>query len=153
MRDEDLVRAVASVRDSILAVLRIHRSPVKSVHGAIQAPIQFEVSIVGTAWCIVADRFLLTAHHILNKGALRDPEDRFFVFSVPGNGDAAYHTPVISFPIESPQTDMAILEIARPVSPMPPIPPVPVTFALQQDGQRVMTYGFPTKYCEGRCES
>jgi hypothetical protein len=138
-----LVGAIASIRDSILAVLRIHKNPTRQAHGALQTSMQFEVSIVGTAWCIVADRFLLTAHHILNNGQLRDSEDRYFAFSVPANGDAAYHTPVISFPIESPQTDMAILEIAPPVSPMPSIPAAAVTFDPQQDGQRVLTYGFP----------
>jgi hypothetical protein len=91
----------------------------------------------------VADRFLLTAHHILNNGKPRDPQDRFFVFSVPGNGEVAHHAPVVSFPIENLQTDMTILEIAAPTLPMPPIPAAAVTFGLQQDGERVLTYGFP----------
>jgi len=148
-RDEDLVRASASVRDSILAVLRIRRSPTLQTHGSPPIQIQFEVSIVGTAWCVVADRLLLTAYHILNNGQSRDPQDRFYAFSVPGNGEVAYHTPVTSFLIESPQADMVILEIAPPAPPMPPVPAVAVTFALQQDGQRVLTYGFPAPSVAG----
>lgn len=81
-------QAIATIRNGVGAILRVHRLPDSQINAA----------IVGTAWCIVANRYLVTAHHVLNNEQPRDPKDKFFIFSVPQNGMTALHVPVISFP-------------------------------------------------------
>lgn len=135
----DLAESIAAIRDSVVAVLRVHAD-----QSASSTPPQFQLSIGGTAWCVVAGRFLLTAHHILNGGQPRGPTDRFFVFAVPGNGPVAYHMPVSGFPLELPEHDMAVLEIGPPAAGAPRIPAIAVTLDALPDGQRVLTYGFPS---------
>ena len=138
---------IAEMRDSVVAVLRIHRA--SAPPGGDPAPppppaaLSFEVGVVGTAWCVVEDRYLITAYHVLNKGQPRDTTDHFYVFAVPQNGPLGYHTRVTGFPLEDPAADMAVLEIARPVAPFPTLPALPLTFENQADGERVCTYGFP----------
>jgi len=126
-------QAIATVRGAVCAVLRIHPLQANQVH----------TSIVGTAWCIVENRHLVTAHHIFNGGQRRDPNDRFFVFSVPQNGPQALHVPVVSFPLEDPSNDMAIIEIDPSGNRNFSISSVPVTFRPHQDGEKVLTFGFP----------
>lgn len=140
----DLVESIAQIRDSVVAVLRIHRVSTGGDAKLGATPPQFQIAIVGTAWCIVENRLLLTAHHVLNGGQPRDPSDRFFIFAVPQNGPVAYHIPVTAFPLEAPESDMAALEIAPPAAGVPRIPAIAVTFETQPDGQRVLTYGFPS---------
>lgn len=132
-QESQLIHAVGAARNSVAAVLKIH--PVQ--------PQQFQATIVGTAWCVVQSRYLVTAHHILNNGQPRDPTDRFFVFVVPQNGPQAFHAPVIAFPLEDANNDMAILEIDPSSLPNVTIPSLPVTFDAQPDGERVLTCGFP----------
>jgi hypothetical protein len=81
--------AIDSVRDAVCAVLKVH--PIQNN--------QFQVAIVGAAWGIVENRYLVTANHIFNNGQGRDPNDKFFVFCVPQNGDSAFHVPVVSFTV------------------------------------------------------
>jgi len=115
---------------------------------------QFNLGFVGTAWCIVPDRLLVTAHHILNEGNPRDPNDRFYVYSVPGNGRQCYRFPVANFPLEDPALDIAVLEVGPPDKPGQHIPAMPVTFNHPDDGTRVLTYGFPApKIIGGRVDS
>jgi len=112
--------------------------------GKSKAPtIQIGASFVGTAWCIHTDRFLVTAHHILNGGQPRNPEDRFYAFTVPGNGLAAYAFPITGFPFEGPAHDLAVLEVGPAAQAEQHIPAVPVTFDRPPDGAPVLTYGFP----------
>ena len=143
-RRSEIASVIAAVRDAVVAILRIHPLPLDSEPSAPASVPQFQVSLVGTAWCIVENRFLVTAYHVFNNGAARDPNDRFYVFAVPQNGPAAYPTVVTGFPIEDSNTDMAVLEIARPLPPAPHLPAVPITFERQLDGQSVVTYGFPS---------
>jgi hypothetical protein len=105
--------------------------------------VQFNLAFVGTAWCISRDRFLVTAHHILNGGKPRNPDDIFYAFAVPGNGLAAYAFPITDFPVEDPTNDLAILEVGPPAEAGQHIPSVPVTFDRPPDGFPVLTYGFP----------
>src|SRR3972149_3754292 len=113
----DVDAAIPIVRDSVCAVMRVRRTekkPKKKKHGP-KAPatqeIEVQVSFVGTAWCVVESKVLVTAHHVLNNAQPRQPDDKFYILSVPGNGDQAYHFPVVGFPLEDPSTDAAILEI------------------------------------------
>ena len=126
-------KAINSVRNSVCAVLKIHPT----------GPNQFQAAIVGTAWCIVDNRFLVTANHIFNNTQPRDTNDRFFVFSVQNNGDNAFHVPVISLPLEDPVNDMAIIEIDTSINQNFTVNSVAITFRPHQDGERVLTIGFP----------
>ncbi len=142
------VQAIVEVRDAICALMRVvkRRKPAGK-----KKPPRTEVTLafVGTAWCIAADRFLVTAHHTLNGGKPRDPNDRFYVFTVPGNGASAYHFPVTDVPFEDPSTDLAVLEIGPPAEPSQHVSAVPVTFTRPPDGTPVLTYGFPAPFIKG----
>jgi trypsin-like peptidase len=142
------VAEVAAVRDSCCALMRIVRK--KRRKGKNTPPeIEFRLAFVGTAWCVSADRFLVTAHHVFNGGSVRDPNDRFHVFTTPGNSSRAYHFPVTGFPFEDPSTDLAILEIGPPTQAGQHIPDVPVTFSRPPDGTPVVTYGYPSPVITG----
>jgi hypothetical protein len=144
----DIARPLAQVRDSVCAVMRIVKlKPKRKKQGP--PVVQFRLAFVGTAWCIVPDRFLLTAYHVLNEGKPRDPADVFYAFTVPANGDAAYHFPVTAFPLEDADADIAALEIGPPVIPGQHIPSAPVTFSRPPDGSEVLTIGFPAPEIKG----
>lgn len=86
----------------------------------------------------------MTAHHVLNGGKPRDPNDRFHAFIVPDNGPTAYDFPVSSFILEDATSDFAILELGAQTAHGQVIPPAPITFRSLPDGTRVLTYGFPS---------
>lgn len=111
--------------------------------------VQVGLSFVGTGWCVVADRYLVTAYHVLNGGKPRDPANKFYVFSVPGNGNQAFHFPVTAFPLEDEANDLAILEIGPPAEAGHHIPPVAATLGRPPDGTDVLTYGFPAPAIAG----
>ena len=138
-----IVKAIGSIRDTVAAVMRIH--PVKQTKQTSKraAPPQFQIAIVGTAWCIVQSRYFVTANHILNSGQPRDLSDRYFLFVVPQNGDWAYHVPITGFELEDASADMAIIEIDPSLVPNIRIAPLPITLDAQSDGTRVATCGFP----------
>src|SRR5512147_1394681 len=132
---------IRSVRDSVCAVMKVNPTPAP---GSPPAPPQYAVSFVGTAWCIVENRYFITANHIFNKGQPRNPEDKFILFFVPNNGLMAYHTKVTGFVLENEAYDIALIEISSLPPQVTGVPAVPVTFAAQDDGARVLTYGFPS---------
>lgn len=139
-------QAIAGVRDSVCAIMRIQegtKTPRKGKRTGQPSSRQFGVSFAGTGWCIVADRYVVTAHHILNDMKARLPKDKFVVFTAPGNGNRAYHFPVKGFVVEDPSSDLAILELGPAATAGQHIPAVPVTFARPPDGSRVLTFGFP----------
>jgi hypothetical protein len=139
----NLVQAISNVRDSIVAMLKVHMSkPAKQQKGKIRPP-QFQISIVGSAWCIVDDKYMVTAHHIFNGGKPRIKSDKFYVFTVPQNGPKAFHCPVNNYILEDINSDMAILEIGTTLNPDAKIKSCPITFKHQGDGTRALTYGFP----------
>lgn len=136
-----LVEPIARIRDSVCAVLRIRKAADQS--GLQPGQVNYEIGIVGTAWCIVPNRYLVTAFHVFNECKAREAADKFFVFTVPGNGPIAYHAPVIAFPIERPDVDMAIIEVSLPSGFPVTIPSMSVTFDRLADGEKVLTYAFP----------
>ena len=140
---ESIAPHVPQVRDSVCAILRIIKET--KHRGKKQPPlVHFKLGFAGTAWCIVANRYLVTAHHIFNGlGKQRDAADSFYAFTVPGNGPDAYEFPVIGFPVEDPSVDLAVIEIGASSTPGQQISPVAVTFARPPDGAPVLTYGFP----------
>jgi len=139
----NLPQAIAAIRDSVVAVLRVRMSkPAKQKKGKIRPP-QFQVSIVGTAWCIVDDKYIVTAYHIFNGGKPRIISDKFYVFTVPQNGPKAFHFPVSNYILEDASSDMAIVEIGPSPIPDARIKSCPITFKTQTDGAKALTYGFP----------
>jgi hypothetical protein len=128
--------AIPIVRESTAAILRVHLAQPE--------PAVVQATLAGSAFCITTDRYLLTAHHVLNNGQQRDPNDRFYAFIVPQNGDLAYHFPVISFPIERQDIDIAALEVGPCPTAGVHIPTLPISLFQQADGNRVITVGFPS---------
>lgn len=139
----DLMTAITIVRESVASILRLHLVRPETVKKGKVRPARFEAALTGSAFCIVADRYLLTAYHVFNGGKERDSKDKFYAFIVPQNGDQAYHFPVVSFPIERQNLDVAVLEVGPCATPGIHIPAIPVSFARQADGNRVLTVGFP----------
>lgn len=139
----DLTTAIPIVRESVAAILRIRSIRPETVKKGKVRPAQFQAIFSGSAFCVVADRYLVTAFHVLNGGQPRIPADKFYAFVVPGNGDQAYHFPVAAFPVESPDLDIAVLEIGPCTIAGVHIPSVPVSFAPRTDGTRVITVAYP----------
>jgi hypothetical protein len=139
----EIIKPLANVRDSVCAILKIfksHHSPGKKKPHVVQ----FNLAFVGTAWCIVQNKYIVTAHHIFNNKNARDPNHNFYAFIVPNNGNQAFHFPIIGFPLEDSTADMAVMELGPPVNHNHTITAVPVTFARPNDGSKVLTYGFPS---------
>ena len=139
----DLMTAITSVRESVASILRLHLVSPETVKKGKVRPARFQAALTGSAFCIVAGRYLLTAYHVFNSGKERDSKDKFYAFIVPQNGSQAYQFPVVSFPIERQNLDVAVLEVGPCATPGIHIPAIPVSFARQADGNRVLTVGFP----------
>lgn len=130
----DVRAAVALVRESVGALLRISPSAVEG---------QFQLGIVGTAWCVSANLAFVTACHALNDGGPRDPAHRYYVLRAPGNGPVVQHWPVTGFPLEDPSRDLAILSAPVPANTGITVPAIPVALSAPADGTAVLTYGCP----------
>jgi hypothetical protein len=144
----NVVESILHVRGAVCAVMRIRKH---KKHSGKKKPstVEYQLAFVGTAWCINPNRFLVTAQHILNGGKLRDPDDLFYVFSVPENGPSAFELPVVAFPVENTSADLAILEVGAPAHAGQTVPAIPVTFGRPHDGSSVTTYGFPAPAIHG----
>lgn len=130
----ELIDAISSIRNSVCAILKIHRESHQT----------FQVSIVGTGWCIEAKRIIVTAFHVFNNQQPRDTNDKFYALFVPDNGPRAWHTPVVNFHLEDSSLDMAILEIDPTPLQSLNITAIPISFKDIPDGKRVITCGFPS---------
>lgn len=144
---------ISGVRDATCGLMRIIRKVKRKRSGSRKNPqftetVELQASFVGTAWCIAADRYLVTAHHTFNGGNARSTDDHFYVFTAPGNGPSAYPFPVTGFPFEDASKDLAIVEIGPSPDTGQHIPSVAVTFARPPDGTAVLTYGFPSPRIE-----
>jgi hypothetical protein len=136
--------AIRSIRESVCAVMKVSPTAAQGSPSGSAVPPQYAVSFVGTAWCIVENKYFITANHVFNKGQQRNPEDKFILFFVPHNGLTAYQTNVAGFVLENEAYDIAIIEINSLPPQMTNVPAIPVTFTVQDDGTRVLTYGFPS---------
>lgn len=141
---EPVMTIIDAVRESVAAILAIHIARPESTKRGKVRPARFNARLGGSAFCIVADRYLLTAHHVVKGAHGRDPNDKFYAFIVPRNGPTAYHFDVVSFPIEREDLDIAVLELGPCATPGIHIPALPVLFDAQADGARVVTMGFPS---------
>lgn len=137
-----LISAISTVRESVVAILRYRMIKPQIVKKGKTIPAKFNLSW-GSGFCIVPNQYIITAHHVLNGGKPRNVADKFLAFVVPGNGDSAYHFPVIDFPLERQDLDLTILEIGPCATVGIQLPSIPVSFTQQQDGSRVITVGFP----------
>ena len=145
----DLVTAIPIVRQSVAAILRVRMIRPETIKKGKIRPAQFQAVLGGSAFCVARDRYLVTAFHVLNGGQLRNGEDKFYAFIVPGNGDPAFHFPVVGFPVERRDVDMAVLEIGPCATAGVSIDAVAVSFERQPDGARVITAGYPSPEIAG----
>ena len=145
----DLKAAIPTLRDSVAAVLRIRMNRPKTVKKGKVRPAQFQASLGGSAFCVVADRYVVTAFHVLNGGQPRNTADKFYAFVVPGNGDLAFHFPIVAFPVERPELDIAVLEIGPCATAGVHLPAIPVSYTPRTDGTRVITVGYPAPAIAG----
>ena len=139
----DLTTAIPIVRESVAAILRIRMTRPQRVKKGKMQPVQGQAPLGGSAFCIVGDRYLLTAFHVLNGGQPRTAEDQFYALVIPANGDHGFHFPVVGFPLERPDSDLAVLEIGPCATGGVHVPALPVSFTPQSDGTRVVTVGYP----------
>jgi len=141
-------QVISAIRGSVAAILRLRTKNGRPAAAGAPSTIEMDGSF-GSAFCVVRNRYLVTAHHTLNGGQRRDPGDRFYALVVPGNGDVAHTFPVVSFPVERPELDVAVLEIGSCATAGVELPAVPVAFAPRRDGTRVITVGFPSPEIQG----
>jgi len=142
-------RVIPTVRESVAAILRIHIIQPSKVKKGREIPAKVGASVAGSAFCVVPDRYLVTAYHVFNGGKSRDPKDKFYAMIVPNNGDPAFHFPIVGFPVERPDIDLAVLELGPCATSGIHIPAADVTFTPQVDGCRVVTVGFPSPEIAG----
>lgn len=149
-----LSETIARVRQSAVAILRIrevHRGAKSGANGQQTGDTTDYSLSFGSGFCVLADQYVVTAFHVLNEGAAPDPNDRHYVFTVPDNGEPAYHFPVTSIPVQHPELDVAVLEIGPCSTPGIHVSALPVDFRPYEDGQRVLTLGFPAPEVHGLC--
>ena len=148
----ELAETIERVRDSVVAVMRlreVRRSKSHGHHGKKpEETVEYTVSF-GSGFCVLDDRYVVTAFHVLNDGAPPDASDRHYIFTVPANGELAYLFPVIGIPVQRPEPDIAVLEIGPCVTPDIHLRAMPVSFEPLQDGQPVLTIGFPAPEVHG----
>jgi hypothetical protein len=92
---------------------------------------------------VVADKYIVTAFHVLNGGKPREQNANYYALVVPNNGDPFFHFPVVSFPLERSDLDIAVIEIGACSRADIHLTALPVTFLPQEDGAHVLTMGFP----------
>jgi hypothetical protein len=133
--------AVVPARNATVALLRISQSKGTTKRGKTKAS-KHEGAVVGSAVCVVAGRYLVTAHHVLNSGLARRDSDRFFALVVRDNGAAIRSFPVTRFVLEDVSCDLAVLEIAgaQPAD----LSALPVCSSPVYDGTPVLAMGFPS---------
>src|SRR5882724_2175096 len=128
-----LTVAIPKLRESIAAIFKLRLSKPESIDQGKIVPAEFEVGW-GSGFCVVSDKCVITAFHVLNGGKPRDPAARFYALVVPGNGDPFYWFPVVSFPVERPDLDIAVLELGPCSNPGVHLSALPVSFSAQPDG-------------------
>jgi hypothetical protein len=144
----DLTVAIPRLRKSTVAILTLRITKPATVNHGKPEPAQFRVNW-GSGFCVLTDRYVVTAFHVLNDGATRDANSKSYALVVPKNDDPLYWFPVVAFPVERPDVDMAVLEIGGCPSANVSIPALPVSFKRQPDGIQVLTMGFPAPEITG----
>lgn len=140
--------AIATARESVVAIFKYRETRPETTKKGKVRPAQYSIGW-GSGFCIVQDRYVMTAFHVLNGGQPRDPADRFLAFVVPGNGAQAFHYPITGFPLERPDMDLAILELGPCATPGIRLPALPISLVGPVDGSHVLTIGFPAPEVAG----
>jgi hypothetical protein len=144
-----LTVAVPKLRESVTAIFRLRLTKAESIDQGKVVPAQYEVGW-GSGFCVLTDKYVVTAFHVLSGGnPARDPAAKFYALVVPNNGDPFYWFPVLSFPLERPDLDLAVVEVGACSNPAIHLPALPVSFAPQPDGTQVLTMGFPAPEVAG----
>jgi hypothetical protein len=138
----ELPAAIKTVRESVVAIARVHLLKPETVEDGKVQPGKVNISF-GSGFCLARDRYVITAHHVLNGGQPPEAGDKYYAFVVPQNAEAAYHFPVAGIPVQKPEFDMAVLELGPCATPGVSIPALPISFAPPPDGTHVVTLGFP----------
>ena len=138
----DMKTTISRLRNSTAAIFKLRMIKAATVEEDKLVPAEFECGW-GTAFSVVTDKYLVTAFHVLNDGKLRDPSAKFYALTVPENGSPFFIFPVVAFPVERQDLDIAILEIGPCLTAGIHLPAIPVSFAPQPDGTGVLTMGFP----------
>ena len=139
-----LVEAIATARNGVAAIVRVHLVPPPPAKKSKARAPRFEASVVGSAFCVVADRHFATSHYILNDGQARLEGDKFYAVIAPQNGVDCYHFPVVAFPLEDETLDLAVLEVGPCSDPRQHVNALPICAQMPPDGTSTMTIGFPS---------
>ncbi|MBA7688014.1 hypothetical protein ES703_96488 [subsurface metagenome] len=131
---KEMATNIKQVRNSVCGLLRVHH-----VSGN-----QYNVAIVGTAWCVIRNHYFVTAYHVLNNGQARNQNDKFFILRAPENGPKLERTPVVAFTFEDQACDYAILEINRQEGATLVFDALTIYTGQVEDGTKVLTYGYPS---------
>jgi hypothetical protein len=137
---DNSVAAIAAVRGSVVAVLRISPTTIDG---------QFNLAIVGTAWCAASRGIFVTAYHVLNSSKPRNAADFFYLLRAPDNGHVLQSWQVERFLLEDPDLDLVILEAAPPSGSAIQLSAIPTSFDAPPDGTPVLTYGCPAPSIAG----
>ena len=137
-----LTIAIPKLRESVAAILRLRMTTPETVKDGKVQPAQFEVGW-GSAFCVASDNYLVTAFHVLNGGKPREPSWKFYALVVPGNDDPFFTFPIVAFPIERQDLDIAVLQIGACSTAGIHLRALPVSFDPKADGTQVLTMGFP----------
>lgn len=140
----DWREAIPRARASVAAILRVRQgAPRAAPKKGRPRPAKYEAAIVGSAFCVVADRCLVTAHHVLNNHQSRRAQDRFYAVVAPGNGADAFHFPVVGFALEDAALDLAVLQIGPCAVAGGHVAALPIAAEPVADGSAVLAVGFP----------
>ena len=134
---------IRDLRASTVAIMSYRQIKPARRKGGRDVPAEYRIGF-GSGFCVVADRYIVTAHHVLNGGKPHDPADKFLAFVVPENQSQAFHFPVVAVTRERADCDIAILELGACATPGARLPAFPVTLVAPVDGSRVVTVGFPS---------
>ena len=125
---------IAAIRNSVVAVLRVHK----------KSKTEFTIGLSGSAWCVIENRFFVTAYHVLNQGKPRDQNDKYEILRAPDNGPKLQRIPVLGFVLEDPKSDYAIMEVDSQATARLGFHAIEILVDPIADGAKVFTYGYPS---------
>ncbi len=141
---------IVRLRESVVAIMSLTQiSPPNTPTSGKASPASYNIRW-GSGFCIVDNKYIVTANHNLMDGnEPRNPETKFYAFIVPMNDRNAYFFPVASFVLERKDIDMAILELGACSNPKRNLRSSPISLTTPPDGTNVLTMGFPAPEVHG----
>lgn len=146
----DLNSKISRLRESVVAIMGLKQiSPAGTSTSGQQTPATYNVNW-GSGFCIVDDKYVVTANHnLLDGGNARNKSTNFYAFIIPNNDNDAFYFPIKSFVLERKDIDMAILELGPCNDSNQHLKASPVTLSTPSDGTNVLTIGFPAPEVHG----